>query len=104
MEEIEVRFDDEAPETISAYRIHFKSFGLLNDEELNKETGNADLVELAKKLTKHGKFRLRHRSLPGHRMLTSTLRYDQANAKAAIGKVLGHCGYELASETTTTEA
>ena len=97
-EEIEVGFDDEPAETISV-RIGTDDFYLSNTE-YSKLLGNYDPVKLVKKLARHSKFRLRYQGVD------LTLKYDQASAKDAIGKVLGHCGHELepsaATETTST--
>ena len=86
-EEIEVRFDDEAIETISV-RIRENGFMLLDSEEFNKRTGNYNALLLARRLTRHSKFRLRHKGI--------TLVFDYDNASVpAIAMVLGYCGIEL---------
>ena len=92
-EEIQIRSDDEAVETISV-AIGNNVF-LLSDLEGYKFYGNYDSVELARRLAKHGKFRLRYE------LTTLTFDYDKDSAKDAIGKVLAHCGYELEPSTET---
>lgn len=97
-EEIAVRFDDEAPETLSVV-IEDREFILLGN--WFKEH-HSDPVELAKKLTNHGKFRLRYfirlRRLDYGvdndvgRYITLVFEYDKDSANEAIGKVLEHCG------------
>ena len=96
-EPIEVRFADEAPITIFAYRVNFQSFALLDDEDAIKGLGYADPAELARKLTRHGKFGLSYhiKAKTMSELTASTFEYDQDSAKDAIGKVLGHCGHEL---------
>ena len=87
-EEITIRFDDEAIETISV-TISGDSFLLFDLEESYKDYGNYDSVELARRLTRHGKFSLRYQGV------TLAFEYDQASAKKAIGEVFEHCGHEL---------
>ena len=95
-EEIEVRFDDEAIETISV-TINENAF-LLTDMEGAKPYGLTDPVELTRKLARHSKFRLRYIGV------TLTFDYDQASAKQAITQVLDACGYELEPEPSTETA
>ena len=100
-EEIQVRFDDEAVETISV-AIHRDDF-MLSNSEAAKFWGLADPVKLAKKFTRHSKFRLRYQGeSSNYERITLTFEYDQASAKDAIGKVFVHCRIELESEPSAS--
>ena len=79
-EEIAIRFDDEEPEVISV-TIARSAFVLASD---------VDSAELARKLTRHGKFRLRY----ADEGITLVFEYDEDSAKEAIGKVLEHCNFD----------
>ena len=82
--EIRVRFGDEAIETISALIVK-NTFLLYGDE------AGYDVVKLVRKLTKHGRFRLRC----ADKGVTLVFKYDIYSAEEAIGEVLEACGYEL---------
>ena len=90
-EEVAVRFGDEAPETLSVSVVHERAF-LLASNETYKKTGNYDGAELARRLTRHGKFRLRYGDI------TLTFRYDIHSATQTIGKALKHCGVKPQSK------